>query len=214
MSGNRVAWRVLMIAGALLVGAGGIQHPRGHNMAEMLVDPGWFQSHATATVGYVLLTFGMLLFRRTTGPASRTRWWAGVAAVMLSFEAVEMGVHTMAYVDAPAAAIAMQSPTGEGPATPVLSTHLIMATIIYPITGIVLIGLMVAGMKERTIGSRWISPVGFIGAATHAAVMPLVYIAHVGAAAILFPMILFLVLWFCLAAGWPVRKAVPLHKMA
>lgn len=209
MSGNRVAWRVLMFVGALLVGGGGMQHPGGQ-MAEMLADPGWFQSHATATVGFLVLSLGMMLFRRTTAPASRTRWWAGIATVMLACEAVEMAVHTMAYVDAPAARIAMMSATGEGPATPVLSTHLIMATIIYPITGLVLVGLMVAGMKEKALGSKWIVPLGFIGAVTHAVVMPLVYLANIGAAAILFPMITFLVLWFCLAAVWPVpRVATP-----
>ncbi len=72
----------------------------------------------------------MLLFRRTTGPASRTRWWAGIATMILACEAFEKAGHSIGSC---------------------------------PITGHVLIGLTVSGMKERvyrlavdqSVGIHW-----------------------------------------------------------
>lgn len=195
-------WRALFILGAVLVSAGGSMHPRG-TMAEMLADPIWFRGHATSALGYLALCAGLAMFRRDAAPPERTRWWAGMAAVLMGFEAVEMTVHTFAYVDAAAAADRVHGATM---ATPVLTTHLWMATIIYPLTGIAMIALIWTGMRERSLGSPWIGWLGMLGAAAHAAVMPLVFLLDMLEFGILFPMILFLTLWFMMAGLWPRRS--------
>lgn len=199
------AWRPLFIAGGALVIAGGSQHPRGEHMLAMLTDPVWLQGHAMQFAGFALLAAGLGLYHRGA-PAGRTRWWAGAAAVMMMLDALEMGVHTMAYVDAGAL------PAGAfhaGAATPVLTTHLWLATLIHPVTGAVVIGLILAGMRERALGSRWIGWLGIVGAVAHLAVMPLVFLLRIPEFGILFPMIMFMALWFTLAGLWPVRARQP-----
>jgi hypothetical protein len=196
-------WRVLFVLGAALVFFGGSMHPRGH-MAQMLVDPKWLPGHSMAAVGFLVLSLGLARYRRAAAPDERTRWWARAATVTMALEAVEMTVHTLAYVDAGALpATAFHA----GMATPVLTTHLWMATLIYPLSGLTLIGLIWTGIRQRSLGSPWIGWIGMIGAAAHAAVMPLVFLLRVPEAGILFPlMTLFTTLWFVLAGVWPKRQ--------
>jgi hypothetical protein len=199
---NRIGfspWRALFVAGGALVIAGGSMHPGG-NMAQMLADPKWLPGHVMQALGFLTLCAGLALFRRDPALPRRTRWWAGAACVMMALDTLEMSVHSLAYVDAAAA------PTGAlvvGMSTPVLLTHLWMATIIGPISGFVLIALIWVGMRERSLGSPWIGWLGMLGAATHLAVMPLVFVMGWVQFRILFPMIVFLALWFILAGVWP-----------
>jgi hypothetical protein len=196
-------WRALFILGAVLVSVGASMHPRG-TMAQMLADPIWFRGHATAALGYLVLCAGLALYRRDAAPPERTRRWAGVAAVLMGLEALEMAVHAMAYVDAGAAAALGDHVTM---AAPVLMVHLWMATIVYPLTGIAVAALIWTGMRERSLGSPWIGWLGILGALAHAAVMPLVFLMDMIQFGILFPMIMFLTIWFILAGVWPRRSA-------
>jgi hypothetical protein len=197
-------WRVLFVLGAALVFFGGSMHPRGY-MAQMLVDPKWIPGHAMAAVGFLVLALGLALYRRDAATDERTRWWAGAATVTMALEALEMTVHTLAFVDAgalPAQAI------NAGAATPVLTTHLWMATLVYPLSGLTLIALIWTGIRQRSLGSPWIGWIGMLGAAAHAAVMPLIFLLRVEEAGILFPlMTLFTTVWFFLAALWPRRRS-------
>ncbi len=205
MSPSRfTSWRALLALGGALVLVGSSMHPAGE-MREMLAHPRWLAGHGTAALGYLALAVGLALYRRSAEASGRTRWWAGAAAVMMALETLEMTVHTAAYVDRaalPAGAVHV------GAATPVLLTHLWMATLIYPVTGVVVIGLVLAGMRERSLGSPWIGWLGIVGAVAHGAVMPLVFLMGWMQFGILFPMILFLALWFILAGVWPARPRV------
>ena len=60
-----------------------------------------------------------------------------------------------------------------GHSTPVLTTHSVLS-IIYPIFAVTVIGLILAGMHERALGSAWIGWLGIIGAAAHGAAAPIV----------------------------------------
>jgi len=202
---NRIGfspWRALFVLGGALVIAGGSMHPGG-SMAQMLADPKWLPGHVMQALGFLSLCAGLALFRRVPSLPLRTRWWAGAASVMMALETLEMTVHTLAYVDAAAA------PTGElvvGMATPVLLTHLWMATVVGPISGVVLIALIWVGMRERWLGSPWIGWLGMLGSLAHLAVMPLVFVMGWVQFGILFPMVVFLALWFILAGVWPRKK--------
>ncbi|HYH82820.1 MAG TPA: hypothetical protein VEX86_23710 [Longimicrobium sp.] len=195
-------WRALFVIGGALVIAGGFMHPRG-TMAQMLADPNWLPGHSLQTVGFLALCAGLALYRRDAALPRRTRWWATAAAVMMALETLEMAVHTLAYVDRAAAQATVEH---VGMATPVLLTHLWMATLVGPVSGVALIALIWVGMRERSLGSPWIGWLGMIGAAAHAAVMPLVFLLNLPMFGIFFPMIIFLALWFCLAGVWPRRK--------
>jgi hypothetical protein len=193
LPGSRT-WRWLFVAGGVLYFAGGAQHPQG-TMAEMLANAVWVRGHATILVGLILMTLGLIAFRRSQAPAKSLDRWLFLAILATAFEAIEMAVHTAANVDS-AALIAGQS-------TPVLTAHLWLATIVYPIFGVVLAGLVIAGVRNRELGSRWIMPLGLLGAAAHGVVMPLVHILEIGAAGILFPIAaLSISIWFILAGLW------------
>lgn len=172
----------------------------------MLVDPAWIPSHAAVFVGILLMTVGLVSFRRSVRTSPTMDRWLLFAIVLAVLETFEMGLHTMAYVDAgalPRGARAMQG----GLSTPVLTIHLWLATLVYTPFAIALIGLIWIGQRERSLGSPWIGWVGIIGAAAHGAVMWLVIVLNVPGAGILFPIgALSLSLWFVLAGVWPTRQ--------
>ena len=190
------AWRVAFFAAGALILAGAPRHPRG-TMAEMLVHHDWFMAHTLMVAAYVALVIGLVLFARVPGLSDNLRLWTRLAAGGAALEALEMTVHTAASADA-ANLVA-------GLATPVLTTHLIMALVIYPLFGTAIGAFMVKGMRERAVGSPWIVWLGLITAVTHSIVMPLVYLLEIWWAGIFFPMILGLGLWLILSALWPAR---------
>lgn len=192
------AWRVAFFAAGALILAGAPRHPRG-TMEEMLVHHDWFIAHATMVVAFVALAAGLVMFSRLPGLSGSLRLWTRLSAVGAALEALEMTVHTAASVDA-ANLIA-------GHGTPVLTTHLNMALVIYPLFGMAIAVFMIKGMQERVVGSPWIVWLGLIGAVTHVLVMPLVYVFEIWWSPILFPMILALALWLVFSAVWPARVA-------
>ncbi len=190
------AWRYFLAGGGALYIAGSSQHPRGA-MVEMLVHPAWVGAHSAVFVALVLLTVSFVLLRRSAPVSAAVQRWLGFAILATGLEAVEMAVHTVAYVDAHSLAA--------GHSTPVLTVHIWLATLIYPIFAIAMIGLILAGQRERSLGSPWIAWIGISGAIAHGIVMPLMWGFPV---AILFPIAAILLsAWFVLAGLWPVRWA-------
>ena len=125
VTGSR-AWRWLFMAGGLVYFAGSLQHPRG-TMVEMLADPAWVRGHATIAVGIILMIAGLVTFRRSRSHSTQLGHWLRIAVIVSALEAVEMTIHTVANVDATALA--------NGVSTPVLTTHLWLATLVYPLFG-------------------------------------------------------------------------------
>lgn len=199
MSAFRVdGWRVAFFAAGILILAGAPRHPRG-TMVEMLAHHDWFLAHTLMVAAYLALVAGLVLFARVPGLSGNLRLWTRLAAGAAALEALEMTVHTAASVDA--------ANLAAGLPTPVLTTHLTMALLIYPLFGATIAVFMVKGMRERAVGSPWIVWLGLIAAITHALVMPLVFPLQMGWAGIFFPMILGLGLWLVLSALWPARVA-------
>jgi hypothetical protein len=125
--------------------------------------------------------------------------WLGFGILVTALEVIEMAVHTVAYVDGHALAA--------GHSTPVLTTHLWLATLIYPIFGVVMLGMISAAQRDRALGSPWFNWIGAIGAVAHGIVMPLLSFFEFMPARVLFPIAaLTLSLWFVLAGVWPARR--------
>jgi len=195
VNGASLAWRAAFVLGGLLYFRGSSQHPRADSMAGMMRDPVWVQSHSTILVGLVVLTIGLVLFRRSQSAQPALGRWLGLATIAMVLEVIEMAVHTVAYVDADALAAGMS--------TPVATTHFWLATLIYPLFGIALFGLVRAGMQTRELGSPWIGWLGLLGAVAHGIVMLLVYPLGIGEAGILFPVAaITIAAWFILAGVW------------
>lgn len=150
---SRSGWRVcfLLAGGAIL--AGGPLHPDG-TMVDMLADPNWLPSHALMTLGFVLMWAGLVLWGRTPSNAPRVRAWLRPAVVATALQAIDMALHTAAMVD--------HDRLVAGLATPVLTTHLWMTAVIYPVFGATVIALLIAAGRDRVLGpggSRgWASP--------------------------------------------------------
>ena len=193
-------WRPFFVIGGIFYLVGSFQHPREGGMAAMLADPAWVPGHATIFVGLLVLMVGLVLFRRPRPASASMERWLRFAILATALEALEMGVHTLAYVDANALAA--------GQSTPVLTTHLWLATLIYPLFGAAFFGLIWVGQCERSLGSGWIRWIGMFGAAAHGAAMWLVFIFEIAWAGVLFPLAALSVsLWFILAGLWPVRSS-------
>ena len=209
-TGRSPVWRALFTLGGLLYFVGAFYHPRGMTMGDMLVDPDWIPSHAGVFVGVLAMTVGLMVFRRSSTVSATMGRWLLATIVLAVLETIEMGLHTMAYVDADALA---PGALEAGLSTPVLTLHLWSAILIYTPFAVALIGLIWTGQRERSLGSPWIGWLGIVGAAAHGSVMWLAIVFGVPGTGILFPIAaLAISLWFVLAGVWPTRRPAQLEE--
>lgn len=188
-------WRApLLLAGVMILA--GPMHPRG-TMVQMLAHADWLASHVLMTASFIAFGVGLALLRRGQPQPERTARWLRWALVATALQTVEAVVHTAAMVD--------HGNLAAGRATPVLTTHLAMAVVLYPLFGAAVAGLIVAAARERVLGSWWIAWIGIIGASAHGAAAPLRILTGYEAFSVLFAGIVPLALWMALAALWPVR---------
>lgn len=172
-------------------------------MAQMLADPKWIPAHTLMLTGFLFMLAGLILYSRVTGLPPRTRRWVGLATIGTALQAVEMVLHTASAVD--------HANLVAGHHTPILTTHLGLAIAVYPLFALAIIGLIIATIRDHSLGSPWIGWLGIIGALGHGAAAPLVIALGIPWAPMLFPLIMFLALWFILAGVWPARS-VALHS--
>lgn len=189
-------WRFFFILSGLFLMAGGPLHPAG-TTAEMLGHQDWVLSHALLLAGFVALLIGLILFSRRRSLSDRTRWWLRLATIGTALQAIEMVFHTAASVD--------HAKLLAGEPTPVLTTHLWLAVVFYPVFGVTFIGLVLAGVRDHTLGSRWIGRLGILGALGHGLAAPLVVMLGIEEAEFLFALLVLCALWLLLAGFWPLH---------
>jgi hypothetical protein len=199
-------WRMLFVVGGLLYFIGAFFHPRGPTMADMLVDPAWIPAHAGVVVGFALVTLGLVSFRRSIPVPMTMDRWLLATLVLAVVQVIEMGLHTMAYVDA--GSLAHNAFHG-GLSTPVLTAHIWLSTLAFTPFAVAFLGLIWIGARERLLGSAWILWLGVTGAVAYGTVMWLVFIFRIEGAGVLFPIAhLGVSLWFVLAGIWPTRQSL------
>jgi hypothetical protein len=191
-------WRAFFLLCAAGILTGGPLHPGG-TIAEMLAHPDWFRAHALVLAGFVALTVGLVLYLRTQPLSGAARVASKAAIVGCVLQSIEMIFHTAAMVD--------HHNLVTGAPTPILTTHLWMTSILYPVFGLTMTAFIVSAASSRQLGGWWIAWLGIAGALAHGAAGPLVVIWNIEGARILFPMVMFLALWCTLAACWPGRLA-------
>ncbi len=198
-------WRGCFLLAAACILTGGPQHPGG-SMAQMLAHPKWVISHVLVLGGFLALLAGLALYGRGSVLRERTQRWRRIAIIGTVLQAVEMVFHTASYVD--------QGHLVAGEPTPVLTIHLVLAFILYPVFGVALAGFILATARERTLASPWIAWLGLIGVVAHGAAPPLVIGFGWTWARIFFPMVMLFALWLVLAAVWPLRREAPVASRA
>ena len=164
-------------------------------MLEMLRHHDWFMAHALVTLGYGTMVAGLVAFSRTGANTPAMKRWTRFAIVGTALQTVEMTVHTAAMVDA--------GHLAAGHATPILTTHLAMSMVFYPLFGITTAAFFIKGMRERTIGSPWIVWIGVIGTVANGIAPILVGLVGWTEARILFVFMVGIAIWLLLAAVWP-----------
>ena len=197
MPADRV-WRVLFGLGGVIMALGGPLHPRGETMHSMLIDPNWFPSHMAQLVGYCLMTLGLMRFRRVMPHSPAVQRWSGLAALGLALQTVEMAFHLASMVDAEKLAA--------GLATPILSTHIVLALTIYPLLAILMSGLIVVAARTRELGNPWIAPFGIAGLVAQAIAVVLVAGFDIQAARVGFPMVMLFAIWTVVVSFLPSRS--------
>lgn len=187
-------WRPLLALGGIFVVVGGPMHPGG-TMAEMLADPAWIPSHAWVLAGFVTLSLAFWGFWRGVAVSPAMRRWAGLAFWATLLQTVELLFHHFSYLDLERLVA--------GQSTPILSTHLALALVVYPLFAILVIGAIIVGARTGELGRMWFAPIGVIGAAAHGLAPLLVLTFEIEQARILFPMVMLLALWGVLTAFMP-----------
>lgn len=199
-AGRFAMWRVWFLAGGALILVGGPRHPGG-SMLEMLSHPDWFIAHLLVTLGFAAFLTGLAAFARSEANTPALRRWTKLAIAGTALMTLETIVHTAAMVDA--------GHLAAGHATPVLSTHLAMSVLFYPVFAVTSALFIVAAARQRAIGSPVLAWLGVCGTLANGAAPVLVLLLGLTQARILFPMVTLLALWMAIAAVWPSRAAAP-----
>jgi hypothetical protein len=165
-------WRIALVASGVLAAAGGPMHPSSDasdpmrdELATMTADPSWVPGHSLLAVAAVLMALGLW-------GAWRTRAWphagrvVAVAAVAVSVYVLETVAHLAAVVDSEELA--------SGEAAPVAFTHLTMAAVLYPITGVAIVALAITLARKQWRGAaKALAVPGVVGGVAHASAVPL-----------------------------------------
>lgn len=165
-------WRVALVASGLTMLAGGPLHPDAEagdslrvELATMTADPNWVPGHALLVAGTLLLVGGLVAARRQRAwPRAAARSLA-VAIAALSLYAVETVVHLAAAVDS--------SALEHGQAAPVAFTHIGLAAVLYPVSGLAVAHLATVLVREQRGTHRAVALLGVVGGLAHAASVPL-----------------------------------------
>jgi hypothetical protein len=135
--------------------------------------------------------------RASSASASATRRWTRIAIAGAALQCVEMILHTLAAFD--------HANLMAGHATPILSTHLALAVVAYPLFAAATIGFIVTTARTRALGSPWVAWIGVIGALGHGIAAPLTVLTTIPGARQLFPLLVALALWLIITALLPRR---------
>ena len=191
-------WRPCFLLAGVFILIGGPLHPGG-TMEQMLAHPNWVPSHLLQLAGFLALGAGLVLHRRAVPLSEQSTRWSRWALYGTALQAFEMVLHTASSVD--------HGRLMAGEPTPVLTAHLALAVVAYPLFAAAIVGWILATARDRTLASPWVAWLGIIGVVAHGLAAPLVVAFGLMQFRILFPMVMLLALWLILAALWPRRAA-------
>jgi hypothetical protein len=194
--------RVLLLASSVLFMIGGATHPDSvldisfeQNTAHMLASEAWVPSHLVSFAGFALLLVALVSARRALPDTARAA--STLAIVGTGFMVAELLFHTAAVVD--------RTNLEAGAATPVLSTHLALAVIGYPIFGIGLAWLAWSLAPWWPPALRIVSGLGILGSLAFGAAAPIVVLSQNQGLAPLFKGAILTAVWMLALAAAGLR---------
>jgi hypothetical protein len=208
-------WRLALLASGFALLAGGPMHPDSdasgsmrEELATMTADDMWVPGHTLVVAGTVLLVVGLWMARRRQAwPRTADRPLA-VAVVALSLYAVETVFHLAAVVDSHA--------LHHGHAAPVAFTHLGLAAVLYPVSGLAVVYLAATLFRIQVGLRRIVALFGVVGGLAHAVVVPLTFLSPDTEFTPLFAVAgVMLALWALgtAATGAPAEKTAPTQEL-
>ncbi len=169
-------WRAAFVVAGAAMALGGPLHPESdaadpmrEELATMTADDAWVLSHSLLVVGFVLLAAGLWSAHRAGAWPDSTRKPLRIAAIAMSAYVVETVFHLAAVVDSDALAA--------GDAAPVAFTHLGLAAVLYPVSGLALAWLGVHVFRSVGLPEKVFGVIGVVGGLVHAISVPLTLLA-------------------------------------
>jgi hypothetical protein len=193
VTGRRVT-AALLVAGGVLMAAGGQTHPVGsgdsvdEHLLSMFVSPAWTFSHTLLLAGGIVSALAFVAAWRAQVFGPRVQRLLPFVAAGWGFGAVELVPHLLAAGEASALA--------HHHATPVLDVHVVLQAVASPVVG--LTGALVAFAVARAAGTwlaRLLAVAGVAGGLLSGAAGPLVVLAGDPRFTILFPFQAGLAVW-------------------
>jgi cytochrome bd-type quinol oxidase subunit 2 len=167
------SYRPLLAVAGVFALVGGPMHPDAdpsgslsEELAVMTADPRWVLGHALVAASAVLLAAGLWALHRRGGLERRAARALRVAAAAVSLYVVETLFHMAAGVDSDALAA--------GDFAPIAGTHLLLASVLYPVSGAALVLLGLALLRDGRGLRRVIALLAVLGGALHASSLPVV----------------------------------------
>jgi hypothetical protein len=199
-------WRpMLAIAGILLL-IGGPLHPKAdttksfnESTALMLAHPNWPIAHALILASYILLLLALVGMAQRSELPNSVRRILRFAQVGAALAVVEMAFHLAATAD--------RSSLIAGGPTPLLTAHMTLAVVAYPMLGLSVAALALQGARTRSFGGWAIGWLGALGGVAHGMAAPIVVLTRDQRYSPLFMGAAVMALWLCLVAIWPIAKA-------
>ena len=167
-------WRIVLLASAVAMLNGGRLHPASDaadpmrkELAVMTSDPSWVPGHTLVVAATVLLVVGLRLAMRREEWPSTARRALQVGSLVLAAYVVETVFHLAAAVDS--------SELAAGESAPVAMTHLYLAAVLYPASGLAIAYLADTLGRGWSRGRRVIAYVGVLAGLLHAVSAPMTF---------------------------------------
>jgi hypothetical protein len=169
-------WRPLFVAAGVLMAASGPLHPESdasgttrEELATMTAGDTWIVSHAGVAFGTLLLALGLWSAHRSGRWPIATRRTLRLAAIAVSVYVVETVMHLAAVIDKDALAA--------GDPAPIAFSHLALAAVLYPLSGVAIVALAVRLFGAVTAGNKVLAGIGVLAGIAHAVSVPLTLLA-------------------------------------
>jgi hypothetical protein len=206
------AGAVGLAAAGLLIGLGGILHPRvdsslefEQGLAGMFESAGWALSHVLTMAGFLTLAMSLSLLASAWSPGLRVL--GRIAAVGTAFAALESLPHLLAASEA--------TELRHGAATPLADLHTVLQAISTPVVGLSLAALALTGARSGALdGGRIATALACIGGLAFALAGPAIALSENPALSPLFAGSAGLAVWAVVAGTRTARRADRVRALA